>query len=66
MIANYIKLKKKIMEEEVLDLVMATLEKAKVYGLEVEVISSAFIALKNNSKICITEALDTGLNEWVK
>ena len=47
-----------------IDDVKDTLEVAGDYGLEVEVVLFALIALKDNPKISITEALERGLTEW--
>lgn len=40
--------------------------KLKYYGLQVEILASAFEYLKANPKVSIVEALDYGIEEWIK
>ena len=42
------------------------LQTAKEHGLEVEVIAWAMLALKENPKLSISEAILIGFAEWVK
>ena len=48
----------------VMDDVDLALAAAKKYGLELEVMASAFIALKEDPNLSIVEALGVGLREW--
>ena len=47
------------------DLTIA-LNEANSYGLEAEVILHAMYALQGNNMLTIGEALQRGLNEWIK
>ena len=42
------------------------LQEAKEYGLEAEVIWSALNSLKNNPTQTPIEAMENGMNEWIK
>ena len=42
------------------------LSKAKEYNLETEVVWSALNSLKNNPTQTIIEAMENGMNEWIK
>lgn len=47
-----------------LELVSGALSSSDQFKLQVEIIASAFIALKRNPSLTIEEALQEGLNEW--
>ncbi len=42
------------------------LQEAKEYNLETEVVWSALETMKCNSKLTVVEAMQSGLNEWIK
>jgi hypothetical protein len=50
----------------VLNVVHDALKIASDYNLEAEVMAYAMIFLKDNPKITISEAIQCGLNEWIK
>ncbi len=50
--------------EQVMKAVKSILENSE--GLEIEVLSWAFIALKERSETSILEAIEYGFNKWVK
>jgi len=51
---------------EELDAVYSALQKAKLYGLESEVVVYSLRAMKNDSTLSIERAIQMGLSEWVK
>ena len=51
---------------EELTTIHSVLSEAKEYGLETEVIWSALNSLKNNPTQTIVEAMENGINEWIK
>lgn len=53
-------------ERSELELIGVALEIAKEYDLEVEVIFTALEAMKYDSRLTVVEAINFGLNEWVK
>ena len=54
------------MTSEQLDAVQEALRISSEYGLEVEVITWAMKASKRSPSISITEAVEQGLEEWIK
>lgn len=52
--------------EEDMKNVFIALNLAKKEGLETEVITWAFYAMKANSQLSIEEALSSGIGEWIK
>lgn len=58
------------MEEEntmqQMDAIKEAIQIASPHELELEVILWAMKALQSNPKLTITEALDVGLDEWIK
>ena len=46
--------------------VREVLDEAKEWNMEIEVVTTAMNALKQNSKLSIDEALAIGINEWIK
>jgi hypothetical protein len=57
-------LKQMVMDE--IKAIHPILQEAKKYGLETEVIWSALNSLKNNPTQTIVEAMENGMNEWIK
>ena len=51
---------------EDLRIINEALQEARNYGLEVEVIKSALNSMKSNSNQSVVEAMQSGLNEWIK
>lgn len=49
-----------------LEAIHSILSEAKEYNLETEVVWSALNSLKNNSTQTIVEAMENGMNEWIK
>lgn len=49
---------------EIMDMVKETLEQSKAYNLEIEVLAFALIALKKDPTLTISQALESGLQEW--
>lgn len=49
-----------------LDTIFEALTYAKKYNLEIEVILWSLYAMKANPTLTIEEAIQIGLNEWVK
>lgn len=49
---------------EELDTVQYVLDLAGEHNLQAEVITFALIAMKNNNKLSVEEALREGLSEW--
>ena len=49
-----------------LEAILSLLSKAKEYNLETEVVWSALNSLKNNPTQTIVEAMENGMNEWIK
>ena len=60
------KKKEKLDISKILDEVYETLTLANKYGLAAEVITWSFRYLKENPKLTIEEALQMGINEWIK
>lgn len=54
------------MNEEDIKWTKTVLDVSKPFHLEVEVVTCALQAMKNNPELSIPEALTIGLNEWVK
>lgn len=50
--------------DETIEIVDIAFKSAAGYGLQVEVIASAFIALQNNPDLTILEAISAGLLDW--
>lgn len=51
---------------EDLQTIYTILQEAKEYGLETEVILSALQSMKGNPNQSLTEAMHTGMGEWIK
>jgi len=51
---------------EDLRIINEALQEARNYGLEVEVIKSALNSMKTNPNQSTTDAMQSGLNEWIK
>jgi len=49
-----------------LDNVSELLKSSKIYGLEAEVVLWSLYALKTDPSLSIEDAIQIGLNEWVK
>lgn len=53
-------------EEELLDAVLRSLQIAGEYKLETEVVTYALLKLSNNDKVKAREAIEEGVDEWIK
>lgn len=49
---------------DVMKLITGVLQATDQYGLQVEVLATAFIYLKENPEASIEEALNVGLGDW--